>query len=297
MKSLRTRMVLLAAAALSAGALSAHAQEAPAAPAAAGAGSTVYNIELIVFRATGAQGSPENWSTQGASARNIAGDETATGNSQVGHFVGVLPSSTYQLAELENRMRASGAYVPVAHVAWSQTASSWGTRAGFRCRAWVWMSRPDGHRVPRARQFLHLGMTLNYAMPSPPRAERATGYRVQHQREPTREVLRSQLLRPPGLWRHCAGDARPGRKASGTLRRTRRAQAPGDGSPRWRRHQTSSARVNSQVAPPRSSRAQRTRSREAAMNQVSCKRGLPRPKAAGVRTAAQPAWRGSRTDS
>jgi hypothetical protein len=169
MKSLRTWRVLLATAALSAGALPAQAQDSPAAPAAAGPGSTVYNVELIVFRATGAQGSPENWSTQGASARNIAGDETATGNSQVGHFVGVLPSSAYQLAELENRLRASGAYVPVAHVAWSQTASSWGTRAGFPLpRLGVDVEGLTGTVFLEHGQFLHLGMTLNYAMPSPP---------------------------------------------------------------------------------------------------------------------------------
>ena len=43
----------------------------------------------------------------------------------------MLPESQFQLADLEGRLRASGGYVPLAHVAWSQTASAWGTRAGF----------------------------------------------------------------------------------------------------------------------------------------------------------------------
>ena len=49
----------------------------------------------------------------------------------MGHFVAAIPSSAYQLTEIEGRLRSSGAYVPIAHAAWSQTASGWGTRAGF----------------------------------------------------------------------------------------------------------------------------------------------------------------------
>jgi hypothetical protein len=139
-------------------------EDAAAAPAA-----TVYNIELIIFRTNGAQGGAENWVAQGASARNIAGDESATGNTQVGHFVGVLPAASYQLTDLENRLRASGAYVPVAHVAWSQTASSWGTRAGFPLqRLGVDVEGLSGTVFLEHGQFLHLGMLLNYAMAAPP---------------------------------------------------------------------------------------------------------------------------------
>ena len=114
--------------------LGAHvpAAEEPPAPSTAAAqpGSGVYNIEIIVFRATSALGPPEDWSAE-AGARNIAGEETASGSAQIGHFVTALPSSAWQLGELESRLRTSGVYVPVAHTAWSQTASSWGTRAGF----------------------------------------------------------------------------------------------------------------------------------------------------------------------
>ena len=67
-------------------------------------------------------------------------------------------------------MRASGAYVPVAHVAWSQTASSWGTRAGFPLqRLGVEVEGLSGTVFLEHGQFLHLGMTLNYAMAAPPR--------------------------------------------------------------------------------------------------------------------------------
>jgi hypothetical protein len=146
----------------------AAAAEEPAAP--ASGSSPVYNIEIIVFRAAGALGGAENWSAE-ADTRNVAGDESAAGSTQVGHFVAALPSSVWQLTELENRLRASGSYVPVAHTAWSQTASSWGTRAGFPIqRLGVDVPGLTGSVFLERGQFLHLGLSLSYAMASPPPA-------------------------------------------------------------------------------------------------------------------------------
>jgi len=169
--ALRTLTLALLASALLAGAQPTAAQETPAPPTPPGAaapGGTVYNIEIIVFRAVGALGGAENWSAE-AGARSIADDEGASGSSQVGHFVASLPSSVWQLAELENRLRASGTYVPVAHAAWSQTASSWGTRAGFAVqRLGIEVPGLSGTVFLERGQFLHLGMSLTYAMPAPP---------------------------------------------------------------------------------------------------------------------------------
>lgn len=147
------------------------AQDAPAPPASVPAPGTgpVYNVEIIVFRAAAAVGGAENWSAEaGAAGRIIAGDESG-GGSQVGHFVSELPSSAWQLGELESRLRASGGYVPVAHAAWSQTASSWGTRAGFALqRLGINVPGLSGTVYLEHGQFLHLGMSLSYADPSPP---------------------------------------------------------------------------------------------------------------------------------
>ena len=138
-------------------------------------------------------GGAENWGNQGASARNINGDESAVGSAQVGRFVGMLPSSSYQLGDLENRLRASGAYVPVAHFAWSQTASSWGTRAGFSLqKLGVEVEGLSGTVFLEHGQFLHLGMMLNYAMAAPPAALNAppgTTFTIN-------ETRRGALLRP-----------------------------------------------------------------------------------------------------
>ena len=163
---LRTLTLGLAASALLAGTLPAAAQVPPAP---AGAGGTVYNVEIIVFRAAAALGGAETWSVEAGARSIIAGDDSTSGSAQVGHFVALLPPSVWQLTELENRLRASGTYVPVAHAAWSQTASSWGTRAGFAVqRLGLNVQGLSGTVFLERGQFLHLGMSFTYAMPSPP---------------------------------------------------------------------------------------------------------------------------------
>jgi hypothetical protein len=159
----RSLLVAGVAAVLLTGGGAGGAQEAPAAAPPA----PVYNIEIIVFRAADPQGSPENWSTE-TGVRSIAGDESASGSSQVGHFVAVLPASSWQLGELENRLRSGGGYVPVAHAAWSQTASAWGTRAGFAVqKLGINVAGLSGNVFLERGQFLHLGMTLTYTSSSP----------------------------------------------------------------------------------------------------------------------------------
>lgn len=163
-------LTLLLAAVLCARALPAAPEEPPApAPAPApGPGGNVYNIEIIVFRATSALGGAEDWSAE-AGARNILGEESASGAATVGHFVAALPSSAWQLGELESRLRASGVYVPVAHTAWAQTASSWGTRAGFTLqKLGIEVPGLSGSVFLERGQWLHLGMSLTYAMAAPP---------------------------------------------------------------------------------------------------------------------------------
>src|SRR5689334_7312892 len=128
-----------------------------------------YNIELIVFRATTAQGGAEDWSAESAASDNtVAGAESGSGSS-VGHVVSALPTSQFQLTDIENKLRASGAYQPLAHVAWSQSASAWGTRAGFPVqKLGIDVPGLSGTVFLERGQYLHLGVALNYAEPDPP---------------------------------------------------------------------------------------------------------------------------------
>jgi hypothetical protein len=139
------------------------------APAAAATPATsVYNIEIVVFRATQALGAAENWSVQAAREFGTDG-EAAEGARGVGRFVGLLPQTAWQLTPIENKLRSTGLYVPVAHVAWSQTASDWGTRAGFTlARLGVDVPGLAGTVFLERGQFLHLGMALTFAPANPP---------------------------------------------------------------------------------------------------------------------------------
>jgi hypothetical protein len=139
----------------------------PAAPAPAPT-ANVYNIEIVVFRATQALGGAENWSAQVSHDYNSDG-EAAEGTKGVGRFVGLLPQTSWQLTPIENKLRSSGLYVPIAHVAWSQTASDWGTRAGFTLQR-LGIDAPGlaGTVFLERGQFLHLGVALTYEASSPP---------------------------------------------------------------------------------------------------------------------------------
>ena len=133
-------------------------------------GSPAYNIELVdLSRHVGARRRRELERRGRATANSIAGDEALQRLVAGGALRRVIPSSSYQLTEIESKLRSSGAYVPVAHVAWSQTASAWGTRAGFTLQK-LGVDAPglSGTVFLERGQYLHLGMTLTYADPSPP---------------------------------------------------------------------------------------------------------------------------------
>lgn len=138
-----------------------------AAPTAAG---PAYDIEIVIFRAKVALGPPENWAAETTgSATVVAGGEASSGSGPVGKLLTVLPASDYRLTAIESRLRSSGAYEPVAHAAWVQSASAWGTRAGFPLES-LGINVPglSGDIFLERGEFLHLGMTLDYLMQDPP---------------------------------------------------------------------------------------------------------------------------------
>jgi Peptidoglycan-binding protein, CsiV len=154
------------------------------APAAAPAGPTVYNVEVIVFRTNAALGSPEDWNVEAAQAPAVplaADGETAaatdattnTGGTPAqppgSRFVRVLTAAELQLGDIEARLKASGTYVPVAHVGWAQTASPWGSKESMNLRQLGFDDPALTGTVTLERgQFLHLGLALNLAIANPP---------------------------------------------------------------------------------------------------------------------------------
>ena len=148
------------------------AQAAPsAAPSAAAAPPRVqreYSIEIIVFRALKTLGSPEDWQAELHMAPNVSGSESPTGTG-VGHLVKMVPASGYKLTPIWNALSSSKTYQPVAHVAWIQTASDWGTHAGFNLKE-LGIDVPglSGLVYFERGEYLHLGLTLDYTMQHPP---------------------------------------------------------------------------------------------------------------------------------
>jgi hypothetical protein len=146
---------------------------APALPQQPTTPSPTYRVELLVFRATSALGGAENWAAGtnargfGASGESVEG-ETASGG-PVGRFARMLGPGELQLAEVVRKLRDSDQYEPVAHVGWMQTASAWGTRAGFPIsRLGVRVPGLSGTVFLERGQFLHLGLALDYEMAEPP---------------------------------------------------------------------------------------------------------------------------------
>jgi hypothetical protein len=166
---------------------------APADPARAPA--PPYRVELLVFRATSALGAPEDWSveaggqTQGTSAEDAdsaAGAPSASPAPPASPApsaafaaspppadrlsdVHVLPPSDFQLDRIAERLRTSGRYVPVAHVAWSQTASPWGRPIEIPIESLgVEAKGLTGSVALERGEFLHLALSLDYAMDDPP---------------------------------------------------------------------------------------------------------------------------------
>jgi hypothetical protein len=122
--------------------------------------SPLYGVEIIVFRAV-SPGSDEDWNAP-IPGRGFGG--TANRGGAVPTVTRILAPSEYHMNSLENSLRASGAWRPIAHAAWIQTAANWGTHTGFALS-------DLGINVPgltgsvyleRAPIYIHLGFDVQY---------------------------------------------------------------------------------------------------------------------------------------
>ena len=119
-------------------------------------GTALYEVEMVVFRASSI-GAAEDWSVT-PSGRGFGNESTRGGTSQL---LRVLPPSDYKLGAIETGLRSSGAWRPIAHAAWIQTAANWGTHAGIAL-ADLGINTPglSGMVYLERATYLHLGMNL-----------------------------------------------------------------------------------------------------------------------------------------
>jgi peptidoglycan-binding protein CsiV len=132
----------------------------------ANAPQTVYTVEVIVFRNTSGAGGQEDWGAKAVARGPDTPDELFTGR-----FVRSVGAAEFQLNDIEARLRNTANYPPIAHFAWQQTASSWGSRAGFTvAKLGGNVQGLTGTIYLERGTYLHLGMALDYQSPSPPDA-------------------------------------------------------------------------------------------------------------------------------
>jgi hypothetical protein len=111
---------LLAAALLSVGSAVAQ-QAAPTQP-----GLQSYDVELLIFRNLSGKETPESWGVEASSAaqRMAIPDDEGTTETPVAAAPTVtfpaLPASKMKLTAIEETMRRSRAYQPIAHIGWTQ---------------------------------------------------------------------------------------------------------------------------------------------------------------------------------
>jgi hypothetical protein len=130
-----------------------------AAAAAASAASGLYGVEIIIFRAA-SPGAEEAWDA------NVPGrgfGNTANKGSAAPTITRILSASDYRMSSLESALKSSGAWRPLAHAAWIQTAANWGTHTGFALSD-IGINVPglSGTVYLERATYIHLGFDVQY---------------------------------------------------------------------------------------------------------------------------------------
>ena len=124
----------------------------------------VYTVELIVFRNMSGQGGAEDWSVKPIARGPDTPDAPVTGR-----FVQSLAPAQFQLNAVAQKLQNTSNYQPIAHFAWQQTASSWGSRAGFTVAKLAGnVPGLTGTIYLESGTYLHLGMSLSYQTSNSP---------------------------------------------------------------------------------------------------------------------------------
>jgi hypothetical protein len=116
-----------------------------------------YTVEIIVFTG-GSGGGGEDLSTAGTAAGE--GDSASDG-ARTSRVLQTLPASRFKMGPVVTRIRQTAGYRVVAHAAWVQTASAWGSRVGLPVEE-LGLTVPGLSGVVHLErgQYLHLGMNL-----------------------------------------------------------------------------------------------------------------------------------------
>lgn len=155
---------LVAAVALSCGVVSA---QQPA------SGPPLYDVELVIFRVLSAEATPEQWSQQAVMAGqqleipdedpspfDTASDAAAVATSA---SFPALPPAQFQLTAIEDTLRRSRNYRPLAHIGWTQPGFPRNAAQSLSIESLVPAASGLHGQVALSRgRFLHLTLDLAY---------------------------------------------------------------------------------------------------------------------------------------
>jgi hypothetical protein len=122
--------------------------------------SPLYGVEVIVFRSASVSGGGEDWEAV-PPGRGFGSNSTRGGAAP--QVLRVLAAGDYRLGTIEATLKASGAWRPIAHAAWIQSAANWGTHSGIAL-ADVGINVPELSGMvylERAPIYLHLGFDVH----------------------------------------------------------------------------------------------------------------------------------------
>ncbi|HWG76001.1 MAG TPA: CsiV family protein [Steroidobacteraceae bacterium] len=146
------------------------------ATAAAAPAAPLYQVEMVVFRATYV-GTEENWS----SVPTSRGFGTPLGAAaQAAQMVRTLAPSDYRLDGVVRGLSRGGSWRPIAHVAWVQTAPPWGSDTGIPLSQ-LGVNAPGltgTVYLERARLYLHLGFDVTLDAGAPYRIDEMRSVRA-----------------------------------------------------------------------------------------------------------------------
>ena len=128
---------------------------------AAPSGSGLYTVEIVIFRAS--SGSTGEDLAAATHAGDSDSDSAAASGARSVRLGEILPASRYRLGDAASRLNASGSRKVIAHVAWTQTASSWNSGSGLTAEQLGLASAGFSGQVQLERgTYLHLGFNLAY---------------------------------------------------------------------------------------------------------------------------------------
>lgn len=168
MKTLSLLRLSLCVCALTLAVIQARAQETPVAQ---------YDVELVIFRNLGATGTAENWTLEETLAKErgvIPEDDEGAGGAQTPTktsqdvTVSPLSNAQFKLTAIEDALRRSHAYQPLAHIGWTQTGYPLQGAPFVSIAPLLPASLPLAGQVILSRgHYLHLTLDLVYQANNP----------------------------------------------------------------------------------------------------------------------------------